>query len=410
MAQVIPSAQQSSTAIPITRPDTREDGPQPLPQRAAGRVPAIDRLRGLVIILMVLDHVRDFFSYERISPTDLADTTPALFFTRWITHYCAPIFIFLAGVSGRLLARRLSRAALSRFLLARGVWLVVLEFTVVTFVWNFNFSYPVGLVMQVIWAIGMSMCVLAGLVFFQDLVISAVALLLIAGHNSLDGIEPETFGAAAPLWHVLHVAGRTPLGTTVYPLIPWVGVMAAGYVFGAVYQLAPARQRRVTVIAGLTVSTLFVLVRLLNVYGDPEPWLRQASPLFTLLSFLNVSKYPPSLAYVLMTLGPGLLALAAFERLPKRVSDVLQIVGGVPLFAYVVHLALAHLFAGVLALGMGLGPYVLTHMFTSQSQGWGFGLLGVYTAWLAILSVLLPLCRWFGAWKRGHAAWWVSYL
>lgn len=387
----------------------------PAPAAAQMRAPAerlagIDRLRGLVIALMALDHVRDYFSNVRFSPTDLAHTTPALFFTRWITHFCAPIFIFLAGASARLLAARMSRPALQRFLLSRGLWLVVLEFSVVMFMWTFNFRYSLGLVMQVIWAIGASMCVLAALVALPTPAIAGFALLLIAGHNLLDGIAPATWGAAAPLWHILHVPGDIPTGTVLYPLIPWVGVMAAGYVFGASFALGVAQRRRLTAALGVGLTLGFVLLRLLDRYGEPTPWSVQPRAAFTVLSFLNVTKYPPSLAYVLMTLGPGLLLLLALERGGGFGLQALQTLGRVPLFAYVVHLFIAHLLAGLTALALGYGTAVLRNIFVYYPQGWGFGLGGVYLAWLTVLVLLYPLCAWFAALKRRRRDVWLSYL
>jgi len=374
------------------------------------RLPAIDRLRGLVIALMALDHVRDYFTNAHYAPTDLAHTTPGLFFTRWITHYCAPIFIFLAGTSARLYGRRTTRAGLQRFLLSRGLWLVALEFSVVSFVWTFNFRYPMGLVMQVIWAIGMSMCVLSAVVALPLGAIAAFALIGIAGHNLLDGVKPEAWGAAAWLWRILHVQSPIAVGSVIYPLIPWVSVIAAGYVFGGVYELAPARRRKLTLLLGASLTAAFIALRALNMYGDPSPWSSQTRPLFTLLSFLNVTKYPPSLAYLLMTLGPGLLVLAALERGQNRALDLLHTFGRVPLFAYVVHLALAHLLAGLSALALGFGTSVLTNMFIGFPERWGFGLVGVYAAWLAVLVMLYPLCRWFANVKRRRNDWWLSYL
>lgn len=376
------------------------------------RLPAIDRLRGLVIVLMALDHVRDYFSSQQVQPTDLAHTTPALFLTRWITHFCAPIFIFLAGVSAALLGQRSSRAKLQRFLLTRGLWLVVLEFTVVCFVWFFNFRYPLGLVMQVIWATGVSMCVLAGLVALPAPLIAVFSFVMIAGHNLLDGIAPERLGAWAPWWRILHVPGEIPVGEVLYPLVPWVGVMAAGYVFGGLYRSSEARRRRITLALGFGLSAGFVLLRLWNGYGDPKPWSPQASPAFSVLSFINVTKYPPSLLYLLMTLGPGLLALHAFERSPRHgaLATALQTVGRVPLFAYVVHLAIAHALAGVIALSMGFGTAVLRDIFVFYPANWGFGLGAVYLAWLVVLLLLYPLCSWFAALKRRRRDWWLSYL
>ena len=379
-------------------------------QSAPGRFPAIDELRGLVIILMALDHVRDYFTSVRFPPTDLAHTTPALFATRWITHLCAPIFIFLAGVSARLFASRNPRATLQRFLFTRGLWLVVLEFTVVMFVWMFNFRYPLGLVMQVIWATGVSMCVLSGLVVLPPAYVGAFGALMIGLHNLLDPIAPARFGAWAPLWRILHVEGETPVGLVIYPLVPWIGVMAVGFALGSVYAWEPARRRRTLLWLGGISCAGFILLRAVNAYGDPVPWSTQRSPMFSLLSFLNVTKYPPSLAYVLITLGPGLIALVALEAGTGPIRAGLRTFGRVPLFAYVVHIALLHLLAGVIGMVLGYGATMLTNIFLFYPTNWGFGLPGVYLAWATVIAVLYPLCRWFAAVKRRRTDWWLAYL
>jgi uncharacterized membrane protein len=391
-------------AVALERPLAAE---RALPRQ---RLQSIDLLRGLVIALMVLDHTRDYFMSKHVQPLDLAHTTTALYFTRWITHYCAPSFVFLAGVSAQRMSERMSRAALSRLLSTRGLWLVLLEFTVVNFAWNFNVSYTLGLIMQVIWAIGMSMCALSALVWLPRWAIAALAALLIVGHNLLDPIQPEQFGAWAPLWQIIHVEGEAPFGIVLYPLVPWIGVMALGFVLGPLFDL-PAPQRRSQLLRlGLGMCAAFVLLRLVNGYGEPRPWSPQANAWFTVLSFLDVTKYPPSLAYVLMTLGPALLLLAWFERLRGPLVDAIETFGRVPLFAYVLHLMLVHLAAGLTALALGTGSVVLTHIFLFYPDDWGFGLGVVYLVWLVVLTLMVPLCRWFAAVKRRRTDWWLSYL
>jgi uncharacterized membrane protein len=401
---------QSFESVSVTREPHATPINVPTLNTAKNRLASIDRLRGLVIVLMALDHVRDYFSNFAFDPTDLQHTTPELFLTRWVTHYCAPTFVFLAGTSASLLSLRTSRGALQRFLLSRGAWLVLLEFSVVNFVWAFNFNYSMGLVMQVIWAIGASMCVLAGLVALPAPVVGGIGVLLIAGHNLLDGIAPQTFGVWAPLWNIVHVSGRTPFGMVLYPLVPWVGVIACGYAFGAVYTWDAARRQRALLALGGTLCLAFIGLRLLNGYGDPKHWSMQPGAGFSVLSFLNVTKYPPSLAYLLMTLGPTSLLLALFERTSGRLMGVLETFGRVPLFAYVVHLALAHLLAGLLGLMLGLGSAILTNFFVFYPDSWGFGLGGVYCAWLVVLALLYPLCAWFAALKRRRSDWWLAYL
>lgn len=379
--------------------------------RATGRLQSIDLLRGLVIVLMALDHVRGYFTGVRFDPLDLSQTDSPLFLTRWITHYCAPVFIFLAGISAYLVSRRCTRMELSRFLLTRGFWLILLEFTVVQFGWTFSLDYPMGLFLQVIWAIGASMILLAALVHLPVWVVGTFGAVLIAGHNLLDGVRPEQFGQWAFLWNLLHVPTE-PGGAVfvLYPLIPWVGVMALGFAAGTLYDLDAQRRRRLLVIFGSLAIVAFVLLRLANGYGNPKPWQPQASATFTLLSFIDVHKYPPSLLYVLITLGPAAIALAAFESARGRVADVLITFGRVPLFVYLAHIYLAHLAAGLLALAMGFGTAVLGDMFLNYPQGWGFGLTGVYIAWIFVLAALYPPARWFAELKRRRTDWWLAYL
>jgi uncharacterized membrane protein len=375
------------------------------------RLPSIDMLRGLVMMLMALDHVRDFFSNARFDPLDLSHTTTPLFLTRWITHFCAPAFIFLAGVSARLMASRYTRAQLSRFLATRGFWLVILEVTVVTFVWTFGLDYSSGVYLQVIWAIGVSMLVLSLLVYLPVRVIAVLSIAVIFGHDLTDHVAPASFGAWAPLWSVLHVPGPTAHAYIDYPLIPWIAVMSLGYSAGVVFQLEPLRRRRILVLTGAAALALFLLFRIPNIYGDPAEWAIQSTDVRTLLSLINVQKYPPSLDYLLITLGAACLLLAAFESARGRWSAILLTFGRVPLFFYVVHIGLAHLVAGIVGYGIGLGARILLLKdFTTPPVGWGFDLPIVYAVWCAILLALYPVCRWFAEVKRHRSDWWLSYL
>jgi uncharacterized membrane protein len=374
------------------------------------RVASIDILRGLVMVLMALDHVRDFFTDARFDPLDLSQTSAPLFLTRWITHFCAPTFVLLAGVSAYLTGRRCTRAELSRFLVTRGLWLVVLEVTLMSLVWTFNVRYDHGLFLQVIWAIGVSMIVLGALVYLPLPEIAAYSLVIIFGHNLLDGIDPQTFGAWAPLWSLLHVSEPIAHAFVAYPLIPWIAVMSLGYCLGSLFELERERRKQWFACLGAASLTLFVLLRTTNLYGDPVDWSLQSTTVRTLLSVIDVHKYPPSLHYLLLTLGTALLLLAALESARGKFSEVLRTFGRVPLFFYVLHIALAHLAAGSIALTMGYGTALLSDDIMSVPQQWGFGLPVVYLAWLLVVATLYPACRWFAAVRRRRDDWWLSYL
>ncbi len=363
--------------------------------RPATRVASIDILRGLVMVLMALDHVRDFFSDVRFDPLDLSQTNAPLFMTRWITHFCAPTFVLLAGVSAYLTGRQCTRAQLSWFLFTRGMWLVVLEVTLMSLVWTFNVRYDQGLFLQVIWAIGVSMIVLAMLVHLQLRYVAVFTIAIICGHNLLDGVEPQTLGAWAPLWSLLHVSGPIPHAFVAYPLIPWIAVMSLGYCLGAAFEMEPQQRKQRFIHLGAASLTAFMVLRMTNLYGDPIDWSLQSTTVLTRLSFVNVYKYPPSLLYLLLTLGTGLLLLGAFESMRGRLSEVLRTFGRVPLFFYVLHIALAHLAAVLIELATGR---------------WGFGLPIVYLAWVLAIATLYPACSWFAAVKRRRDDWWLSYL
>ena len=382
--------------------------------RARPRLDSIDLLRGLVMVLMALDHTRDFFGTGGLNPRDVAD--PALFLTRWITHFCAPTFIFLSGISAWLYgARGGSVGEVSRFLLTRGFWLILIEFTVVRVGWSFNLHFDF-LIAQVIWAIGASMVVLAGLVYLPRWAIAAVGLVMIGGHNLLDGVRADELGTAGWLWNVLHQSARLQVGpqirlSVLYPLIPWVGVMAVGYAFGPVFKLDREARGRLLIATGLAVTAGFILLRAANGYGDPAPWSVQSGVLATVLSFLNCAKYPPSLLYLMMTLGPALILLALFERAHGRLAGWITVFGRVPFFFYVLHIYLIHALAVALAWAAFRDAGWLFGTFPPQKPAaWGLSLAGVYAVWLLVLLTLHPLCRWFAALKQRRREWWWSYL
>ena len=349
-----------------------------------------------------------------MNPRDVHD--PALFLTRWVTHFCAPLFIFLAGISAFLYGSRgRAKAEVSRFLVTRGAWLVLLEFTVVLFGWTFNPAFNF-FVLQVIWAIGWSMIALAGLIHLPRAAIATLAIAMVAGHNLLDGIKAEQVEGFRWLWFLLHEPGfMNPAPgvkvLAVYPLVPWIGVMAAGYVFGPVMSLPEPPRRRWLLGSGILLVGIFVGLRALNVYGDPAQW--QPSPTWSasLLSFINCEKYPPSLLYLAMTLGPGLIGLALFERARGKLADWLITFGRVPFFYYIAHIYLIHLVAVAAAAFTGADlVWLFGNPTVTKPDGYGVSLPGVYVLWLGIVLALYPLCRWFAALKQRRKDWWLSYL
>jgi len=384
------------------------------------RIDSVDLLRGVIIVIMALDHVHDFFGALDANPTNLATTTAPLFLTRWITHFCAPVFFLLTGTGARLALRRLTKNELSRFLLTRGLWLLFLEVVVMRFALQFNLDYRVTII-TVLWALGWSMIVLAGLIHLPDWSIIAFGVVLVAGHNLLDGIPASAFGGLAPLWPVLHAPGfliNTPRHVVfiAYPLIPWLGVTALGYALGQAYRWSDERRRAFLLRLGIGLSVGFVLLRLLNVYGDPVAWSVQKSPLWTLLSFLDTNKYPPSLLFLLMTLGPALLLLRAFDSgIPRWLRPAL-IIGKVPLFFYVLHFYLIHLLAVAACYarfgsvsGMFRSPDLGHFPFTAP-PGWAASLPVIYLLWAFVVLALYPLCHWYAGVKRRRKDWWLSYL
>ena len=317
-------------------------------QPAAKRIASVDLLRGLVMVLMTLDHVRAFFSNAQFSPLDLTQTTLPLFLTRWVTHLCAPSFVFLAGVSAYFsLRRRNSKGQLARHLLTRGLWLLILELTIVNLAWTFDPTFSFFFT-GVLWAIGWSMIVLAALIQLPTVSIGAIGLFVMVFHNLLDPIQADQLGDWNWLWAVLHQRQMFTLFQERqfflgYPLIPWIGVMAAGYAFGSVFELPHSQRQPLLRRLGGGLIVAFVVLRMLNLYGDPNPWSVQSNFLYTLLSFINCHKYPPSLLFLLMTLGPAILLLELFERRKFKLLKPLVLFGQVPLFFYVVHLLLIHL-------------------------------------------------------------------
>jgi len=399
------------------------------------RIESIDLLRGVVMVIMALDHVRDYFSRDAFlfDPADMTKTDGIFFFTRWITHFCAPIFIFLSGIAACLYGTRTTKKELSIFLLTRGAWLILLEVFVVTLAWTFNPTYPIHN-LQVIWAIGFGMIALAGLIHLDKRLILLTGLLLVAGHNLLDNIHASGHGPLSFLWSFLHEPGSYKFGNALYmiryPVLPWVGVMTIGYYLGGLYATGfDPEMRKVTLLSlGFGAISLFLVLRSWDVYGDPSHWSVQHNAILTVCSFLNVTKYPPSLLYILMTLGPAMIFLVFAERWQSRVSypipfkplkplrEKITVFGRVPMFYYLAHLYLIHALAmtaavlqGYKASDMILGGRVNA---SAALKGYGFSIGIVYLVWIGVILLLYPLCQKYDQYKRAHLRqyWWLSYL
>ena len=380
------------------------------------RLESIDVVRGVIMILMALDHTRDFFGMPGQNPTNLATATASLFLTRWVTNFCAPVFFLLMGAGAYLAGRRRSPEHLSRFLLTRGLWLIFLEIGLARcFVYQFNVDYRLTMLV-VLWALGWALVTLSLLTRLPGFAVTAFGVLLIVGHNLFDGVR-----WANPIWSILHAPGfvlNTPnhVVFVAYPLIPWIGVAAVGYSLGQVYRWDSARRRSFLLRLGLLLTLAFVVIRGLNAYGDPARWAPQKTAVFTVLSFLNTTKYPPSLLFLLMTLGPALLLLWAMDRGTPRILRPALTIGKVPLFFFLLHFALIHLLAIAVcfvqhgsAHWLFESPDLENYPFTAP-PGWGYSLPLVYLLWAIVVITMYPLCRWYAELKQRRNDAWLSYL
>ncbi len=375
------------------------------PAAAAARIESIDLLRGAVMVVMALDHARDFFG-ALPDPEALDRTWPALFATRWITHFCAPVFSLLAGL-GAALQRERGRPAreVAGYLASRGLFLIALEVVYMQALWSGSFA-PIYL--STLWALGVSMIALAGLSFLPARVVALIAVAIVAGHDLLDGVHADRFGRWGLAWSMLHEMSFGPRLGVIYPVLPWIGVMALGFAMGPMMSLAPERRRRALVASGLAMTAAFLALRATNLYGDPSPWSAQLDAVHSALSFLRVSKYPPSLQFILATLGPSLVALALLDRFRPRPGNVLLAFGRAPMFFYLAHaLVLPALVFAVLALR---GEPRWPGLATGLGAG-GLSLAGVYAVWIAVVALLYWPTRAFGEYKRAHPERaWLRYL
>jgi len=387
------------------------------------RIESIDILRGAVMLIMAIDHIRDFY-HGSPEPTDLAVTTPILFFTRWITHFCAPAFVFLSGVSAYLAGMRRTENQLGIFLIRRGFWLLFVEVAIITLAITLNPFYNV-LILQVIWAIGGSMILLGLMVMLKVpvKVIVAIGVIIFLGHNIFDIDKVDFVNNSVAGKMLISGAGFgafVPFGPNrgmlvAYALLPWAGVMFMGYGFGQLYKKGfdVARRRKILLYAGLGTLTFFLVFRYFNIYGDPSPWVPQKTTSLSIISFFNVTKYPCSLLYLCMTLGTALVILSVTENIKSKVTDFMIVFGNVPFFYYVCHWYLVRLSTVIIFFASGYNSSQIINPrqpILFQPQGFGTTLLGVYGLWIVIITTLYFPCRWFSKYKKTHDQWWLSYL
>ena len=390
------------------------------------RIQSIDILRGIVMVIMALDHVRDYFHIHAWTddPMNLETTTPALYFTRYITHFCAPTFVFLSGVSIYLQSLRKTKPELSVFLMKRGLWLIFVELVFVSFAWSFNPAFE-RFPLAIIWAIGISMFILGFLIRLPYKVILGLGLLIVFGHNLLDFPEAATGFNGGFWWDLVHSSKWTSyqiIGNhnliIAYPFLPWLGLMILGYCAGKLFspKFEASRRKQLLTRMGIGLLVLFMILRGINIYGDPVAWSQQRNGLYTFLSFMKIYKYPPSLLYLCVTIGCALLLLPHLEKLENRFSKMMVVFGRTAFFYYILHLYLIHVLAMI-------SFYINGHTLVQSSEaesifkwkfvipGEGYGLLIVYLIWIFVIVCLFPLCKWYDNYKTNNKEkWWLSYL
>jgi len=382
------------------------------------RIHSIDIVRGLIMIIMTLDHVRDFFHFPGLSPLDMKSSTVILFFTRWITHFCAPTFVFLSGTSAFLAGQKRSKSELSMFLLKRGAWLILSDMLIISLLFTFDPTYHV-VIFEVLSAIGLGMIILALLIHAPLRVIAATGLVIIFGHNLLDYIQLPKEGIASGLISVSLSArgaffpfGDSRMVAVLYSVLPWTGALLLGYAFGMLYKTGTSAQRRkkILLVSGISLSALFVVLRLVNGYGDPSHWAVQRNAAHTILSFLNATKQPPSLLFLSMTLGPMLIFLSFAENIKGWFFSVCEVYGNVPYFYFVIHFCLIRTINIALILIQGMPIKFTGYPLVWQAEGFGYPLWVVFLLWLLVPALLYFPCKWYGSYKRTHKQWWLSYL
>jgi uncharacterized membrane protein len=382
------------------------------------RIESIDILRGIIMLIMAIDHTRDFFHLGHPNPTDLATTTPFLFFTRWITHFCAPAFVFLSGISAYLAGTRRTKSQLSAFLIKRGLWLLVVEVVLITFAITLDPGYHL-LVLQVIWAIGGSMILLGLLIWLPLPVIGIIGIIIFFGHNIIDLVDVGPVANTLYWKLLLSASGFSaiwPIGNgrnllILYALLPWTGVMLIGYVFGSLYKntVEAVKRQRILLLSGLLLLIMFIVFRAINLYGDPSPWSVQKTTVLSVISFFNVTKYPCSLLYLGMTLGVSLIILSLTENVKNKFTTLLITYGNVPFFYYLCHWYLLRLINVITFFAQG---FTLKNLDNTNGPPptYGYSLSGVYLVWFIVIVTLYLPCRWYSKYKKSHTQWWLSYL
>ena len=395
-------------------------------QATQKRIDSIDVLRGIVMVIMAIDHVRDFLHQGAYldDPLNISTTTPVLFFTRWITHLCAPTFVFLSGLSIYLQSTRKSSSELSSFLIKRGLWLIFVEFGLITLGMTFNPFYSL-LIMQVIWAIGISMIILGFLSRLPYKILLAIGLFIVLGHNALDFLEAEPGFKAGFWWDLFHHGSFAiyPIAkdhfiAIMYPFVPWTGLMILGYCFGIFFtsKFTSEHRQKILLRFGLSLIGFFILLRGINLYGDPNPWTPQNTMFHTFLSFIKVHKYPPSLAYMSVMIGFAILALSFLETIQNKITKAFRVFGRTAFFYYILHFYLVHTICMILYFSRGHSLVeainsLQTFPFLFSIKGEGYSLGFVYLIWMLIISGLYPLCKWYDSYKTAHKEkWWLSYL
>jgi uncharacterized membrane protein len=382
------------------------------------RIHSIDIVRGLIMIIMTLDHTRDFLHFPS-SPTNMQTTTVILFFTRWITHFCAPTFVFLSGVSVFLAGQRRTKKELSSFLLKRGLWLILSDMLIISLLFTFDLQYHI-LVLEVLWATGFGMILLALLIRTSWPVIAALAVIIIFGHNIFDYIPLPKNGVGGSVITLLFSAfgSLIPIGANrviagLYAAIPWSGAILLGYVFGRFYQSGfdSKRRKKILLLSGISFIGLFILLRSINQYGDPRPWSVQRNTAHTILSYLNVTKQVPSLLFFAVTLGPIMILLSMVEKINNRFMAVCRVYGNVPYFYFILHLCVLRVINVALILIEGVPMKSSSALpLVWQADGFGHPLWAVYLFWIAVVALLYYPCKWYGNYKRTHGHWWLSYI